>query len=195
MKKDKILNLEIKYLLWVLLLCPFLVSATDNFIKYFYDFIQSNVNTRIFILQQGMKPGEQLPLTTPPQSYLKNSPRYILLKTLEELGKMPVGDKRQTALYIPQSNKLYWNWLKNCKSVSFIAPAVSGMVMIDGLPAAYCNADFYGYESYTLRTTKQLPQSKQEICNNAKTKGFSHVIIIDTDPNQNVVTQEISCYK
>jgi len=189
--KEKILNLEIKHLFLALLLIPFILSSLDNYVKIFQDFLQSNIKTRISILQQNIKEDEQLPITTPPQLYLKNSKTYILMETLQELAKMPIADKRQTVLFIPQSNKLYWNWLPNPNAAPFIVPAVTGMAMIDGLP--YGKPNFYGYESYILRTTQQLPQSQEEICQKAKTKGFSHVIIIDTDSNNRVITQKISC--
>jgi len=45
---------------------------------------------------------------------------------------MPLYYKNETAVYIPQTNTVYWNLL-SYKKVQFIVPALTGMAMVDGI--------------------------------------------------------------
>jgi hypothetical protein len=117
----------------------------------------------------------------------RESSTYECLKILQNLNQMPLSQKKDTVLFIPQNNSGYWNMidnLNNCQHSAFLAPALTGMAMIDGMPAASCDDKYkfiLGYASYTLRTIEQTEQDREDtsICAKAAEKGFKTIIRID----------------
>ncbi|MBD1912366.1 MULTISPECIES: hypothetical protein [unclassified Leptolyngbya] len=122
--------------------------------------------------------------------------RKELLAALQKIGTMPSLEKRKTLLFIPQSYKLYWKWYRNCKVSPFIAPAITGVALLDGLPAANCDATFYGYPSYKLRSPNQPPLKASDtngICLAAQKRGFANVIVLDSKKNRGIEVRHLNC--
>lgn len=106
--------------------------------------------------------------------------RYKLLEILNSLNQMPLEIKRQTIIYVPQSNNIYWD-LNVFRGDSFIIPAVTGIVMIDGMPEIDGDSMpswYYGYSDYQQRLTSK-DYSIGEIYDKAEEKGFKYLIIIN----------------
>lgn len=136
---------------------------------------------------------------------LEKAERYEILGTLRELSARSAAEKRKTLVFIPQSNKLYWDLINPnvtgafgypaCKAAPFIAPAVTEMAMIDGMPQKECDLYAFGYYAYQKRTRDQTPADTlpEALCSKAASKGFSKVIAIDAGPDSRVVLRLISC--
>ena len=112
-----------------------------------------------------------------------------IVNILLKLYKLPLSQKRNTALFIPQNNHAYWGLADKigCPTVPFIAPALSGIAMVDGLPPADCGGrenimlSNNGYECYQLRTAEQtaIDRANATVCMKALEKGFESIIRID----------------
>ncbi len=120
---------------------------------------------------------------------IKNNPNYLsttegkIINLLRQIGKdMPLSEKKKTLVFIPQSNKDFWNAkLEECYAVPFSVPAMTGMAMLDGLPPTHCQPKgAYGYESYENFGVRTEKQNTKALCSKALDKGFSQVLRIDS---------------
>lgn len=110
------------------------------------------------------------------------------INLLCDLNKMPLAEKRKTALFIPKRNRAYWDLLDPSyrywptMTTPLIAPALSGMAMIWGYPDGEREFGAYGYDSFQLPSSWQhepdLDRCRQEICKRATQLGFSQVLAI-----------------
>lgn len=131
-----------------------------------------------------------------PPNLVPNPQHEVLLAELNTLSQIPLIEKRNYLLFIPQSNRLYWDWTTNCKTAPFVAQAITGIALLDGLPDASCNAKYYGYDTYSLRAVDEVPlqaNDQRGICLRAQEKQFEKVIVIDTDSEQNAMVRRIDC--
>jgi hypothetical protein len=76
-----------------------------------------------------------------------------IISVLRDLGRLPLKEKRRTLLYIPKTNLQFWDLLHTAYSPKvgpFVAPALSGIAMLDGLywPSKDDPWSVYGYEEY-----------------------------------------------
>jgi len=76
-----------------------------------------------------------------------------IITVLRGLDRLPVEEKRRTLLYIPKTNLQFWDLLHTAYSPKvgpFVAPALSGIAMLDGLywPSKDDPWSVYGYEEY-----------------------------------------------
>lgn len=154
-----------------------LFVASCGFLYYYAKPIRQmlvyNMNARILLSGKNL---------TEKERYEMNKKKY-LLDVLHNLATIPLQEKKKSLLFIPQSkNKLYWN-LVECGSVSFVAPAISGIAMIDGLPEVDCKVIGGGYSDYKLRKINQLPvnEIKNGLCSKAFSNGFQKIISIEVD--------------
>ncbi len=120
--------------------------------------------------------------------------RYKLMAKLQELSRLPIREKRKTLIYIPKSNKPFWKFLKACRTIPFIVPAITGMAMLDGLPDMDCETRYYGYGVYKdpTRTSHSRPEP-ETICQKALSKGFSEVIMLDEGIKGDFVFRKFGC--
>jgi hypothetical protein len=126
------------------------------------------------------------------QMYVEKHDKYAMLSALRELGDLPIVEKRDALLYIAKDNAAYWEWLEMCSTTPFIAPAITGIAMVDGLPGADCRAArFFGYHTYNfpiaLAADQPVTVKISTICNKVRSLGFKRVAILDSI-NTNVVT-------
>ncbi len=107
---------------------------------------------------------------------------------LRGLDRLPLEEKRRSLLYIPKTNRQFWDLLHTAyspKDGPFVAPALSGIAMLDGLydrPEGDVWSG-YGYQHYPCPIEKQkqpplaeyLPLLKQRCAK----LGMNQLIVID----------------
>lgn len=109
---------------------------------------------------------------------------YNLISLLFDIEKKSNAYKKETALYIPKTLDVYWNLSCDSHMPSFVAPAITNMAMIEGLPmrdsSGYSHFLDYGYYTYQLLGIKAefLEMTHKQICERAKKEGFLRVIEI-----------------
>lgn len=109
--------------------------------------------------------------------------RLMVLNKLEELKQLPPRLRRSSAVFIPQSHKDYWLMLDDI-TVPFLAPSITGMPLIDGLPPkGFIGTMYYGYKPYGfgMRPPGEQDTSAAAINTRATAWGFKHLIRLD-DP-------------
>lgn len=82
------------------------------------------------------------------------SPSYEVWRKLHTLSKMSVKEKQSHQLMI-QRNSDYWQLLNQCEANPLIAPAVTGIVLVEGLPDGGCNSSLYGYQVYRVQSEER----------------------------------------
>jgi hypothetical protein len=130
---------------------------------------------------------------------LQRSPDFELITSLRDLNRMSPELKRRTLLFIPQSYDHFWHlWPEpeRCSYVPFIAPATSGLALLDGMPPVDCDLTTqYGMTNYRRRTKPQLPADVMPVtlCEKANAKGFSRVVVLDAPATFGVAVHIIEC--
>lgn len=84
-----------------------------------------------------------------------------IITILSSLDAMPLAEKRRSLLFIPKSNRQYWDLLHGPywpKDGTFVGPALSGVAMIDGLyvPAKDDPWVGHGYSHYSKPTASHV---------------------------------------
>jgi hypothetical protein len=107
---------------------------------------------------------------------------------LRGLDRLPLGEKRRTLLYIPKSNRQFWDLLHTAyspKDGPFVAPALSGIAMLDGLydrPEGDVWSG-YGYQHYPCPIEQQKQPPLDEYLPRLKKRcadlGMNQLIVID----------------
>ncbi len=87
--------------------------------------------------------------------------RAGMLRTLQSLSDQPRELKKTSALYIPKTNRLYWDMRQIGQgATAFIAPAESGLAVIDGL-AEFEDLGWastgWGFPQYKLPSAPEAP--------------------------------------
>ena len=186
---------------------PFAFTFYKNAEECIFSYLNKNIISRREILKQGglgpefeatdsVSSSVKILMFEPAQA-LKKTVNYDLMMELKALESLPHG---KTILFIPQTNKRYWNSWNDCRSVPLIAPALTGLPLLLGLsPACYPNYpyDCYGYRQYPLREIETLLNQYDDnmLCTRALSKGFSTVIVLDTDSTGQFVQRQLPCAK
>lgn len=124
-----------------------------------------------------------------PQRGLDESKKYKMYNALLELDKLSLSEKRQTLLFIPKTNRLYWESLLP-NSVPFAAPVLSGIAMIDGLPENMTRYDQWCYDVYKKTDRDPLAgASNDEVYLRVRKMGFLRLIIVEEKDGKTVVTK------
>lgn len=132
----------------------------------------------------------------PIQRLLNENEKYKMYKVLLELDDIPLAEKRETLLFIPRSNELYWDRLYP-RSIPMVAPALTGIAMIDGLPAESTVGEkefpghqwgLYRYKSNTIDPSS-IDALPSKVYSKVLEKGFSRLIIVDQKDGNVVVTK------
>jgi hypothetical protein len=128
-------------------------------------------------------------------------PKRDMIACLQKLGEMPTARKRESVVYIPKSNRAYWESLRQGPlgegSVAFVAPAFTGIAMIDGLPEYEDLNETrrldYGFWSYNLPTHPVPPSSIEtaRVSNRARALGFRQMLVIDGQPPSSCSVQVV----
>lgn len=190
--------------LWLaVLVVPMAVTALLNGVRAPATALRANVALRrALYAEAGSRAGAGFRSLTDPQllaAGLRQSPDYTLIAALRALDDTPAPTKRRTALFIPQSYHRFWKiWSEpeRCSYIPLIATATSGLALVDGMPAVDCNlTDQYGMTHYRRRVVPQTPAdtTASALCNKARTRGFSRVVVLDGAPLSGVTTRAIEC--
>jgi len=118
-------------------------------------------------------------------------------QTIEKLVKLydlPTAEKRVTLLYIPKTNRVYWDLFgadprdrgRPPWATPFVAPALSGLALLDGLPDPQDlpPGGEYGYGVYARakETGRPSDQHKEELGRRAAEMGFRRILVLDAGP-------------
>ena len=108
--------------------------------------------------------------------------RKKVVACLSEIGRRPRREREGTALYIPKTNRGYWDMRQTgVGTTPFIAPAFSGVAMVDGLPE-YDDIGYaaigWGYRQYQLPTHPEPAQEKLgQAVEDARKGGFRKLLV------------------
>jgi multisubunit Na+/H+ antiporter MnhG subunit len=96
---------------------------------------------------------------------LKMHPTYQFLQTLANWDNRPSQEKKERAIYIPQSYGLLWSTGLRRAAIPLVVPALSGSAMIYGLvnPTA---EHYYGYFAYPMALPDRR-KSDHDLCDRA----------------------------
>lgn len=110
--------------------------------------------------------------------------RLEIIKCLHDIGRQPAELRKVEAIYIPKTNRVYWDMRQVGQgSTPFIAPAVAGVAMVEGLPE-YEDIGWaaigWGYPQYKLATKPEPPADRtSEATEKARAEGFQELIILE----------------
>jgi hypothetical protein len=125
-----------------------------------------------------------------------------ILAVLSSLDRLPLAEKRRTLLYIPKSNRQFWDLLHGPywpKEGPLVGPALSGLAMIDGLYVPGKDDPWigHGYNRYPRpNETQALPPLSQELPalrRRGAEMGFRQLIVIDTDSLGMPIRRDFAC--
>ncbi|HMA20504.1 MAG TPA: hypothetical protein VKO87_06850, partial [Gemmatimonadaceae bacterium] len=120
---------------------PLVVSTARNSWYWTRRMVRANAELRYTLYppdaRAGLTPGiRSLPRLADAsllKSGLRSSVNYNPVGGLLELARMPLEEKRSTAVFVPQSEEKYWTILKRpgaCSFSGFVVPSLTGMAMI-----------------------------------------------------------------
>src|SRR5262249_29536381 len=102
---------------------------------------------------------------------------YRTLLKLRQLDSVSAEQKRNSLVFIPQSSTVYWRMLGGL-SIPFLAPSLTGMALLDGLPPAGTPPTiYYGYFKHNFGQRPPGTQATQpeHLKQEARRRGFENV--------------------
>lgn len=129
---------------------------------------------------------------------LRASPNYTMAHALDDYQRTPLSIRRREVMFIPQTDTHYWSSLARapeCTFQSFVAPALSGIAMIDGMPAVGCKlSKYYGIGSFAPRIVLQQPEQATQVALCARAKAIGADVVISMRfPGDSVSASSFSC--
>jgi hypothetical protein len=122
--------------------------------------------------------------------------RVQLIHCLDRLGQQPVEQRKGTVLYIPKTNRTYWDMRQlGDGTTPFIAPALAGLPMVDGLPE-YEDIGWaevgWGYPQYELPSRPEPPtENLGRAIDKAQKGGFRQLLVLRDGTASGCGVQEI----
>ena len=193
----------------VFVVLPFAVSMARNSVFWTARMLKANVELRHALYPPDMRssivPGiRSLPLLTDSAALsrgLRASVNYNPVQGLLNLSSISLGEKRRSAVFVPQTDTRYWTILKRpnaCAFSGFVVPSLTGISMIDGMPAPECRlSPYYGLSLFQKRTHPQTPAdiTPANLCARAVRLGFERVIQLRFDGSGRMSSTPIECAK
>jgi len=193
----------------VLLAIPLLLSMGLNAVHWPRRMLQANATTRSALYRLAGRESPSATIRDLPQlddpvalkEGLTAAQRWRIVSQLRSLSRLPDSERRQTALFIPQTEAAYWTLLARpgaCTFASHVAPALTGMAMIDGMPPAGCKLSrYYGLGSFSPRLVSQSAQtsSAAELCSRSRRWGLTQVIELTFDESGTMRRTRMDCRK
>jgi hypothetical protein len=125
-----------------------------------------------------------------------------VLNLLRSIDEMPLSDKRASLLFIPKSNRQFWDMLHGPfwpLDGPLAAPALGGVAMIDGLCDRTPETRWYWY-NYDLYQQPELSRRQPPLAeylpvlrSRCAKLGFKQLIVIDTGPDGLSRQQKYDC--
>jgi len=109
--------------------------------------------------------------------------RLQLTQCLDRLGQQTAEQRRGTVLYIPKTNRTYWDMRQiGDGATPFIAPALAGLPMVEGLPE-YEDIGWaavgWGYPQYELPSRPEPPtETLGRAIDKARKDGFRRLLVL-----------------
>jgi len=125
-----------------------------------------------------------------------------VLELLRALDEMPLSQKRASLLFIPKSNRQFWQLVHGPRwplDGPLVAPALSGVAMIDGLCVPKKDGEWvaFGYSCYPqpdpARRQPPLDEYLPILRSRCAGMGFKQLIVIDTDKDGRSREQRYDC--
>lgn len=117
-----------------------------------------------------------------------DSGRAALVEAMREIDRLPRAEKARTLLYIPRQNRYYWDFFprgQERRMNPFVGPALSGVALLDGLPAPEKEFawQWYGFDRYKLPTAEvvrpAVEEYQSELLKRAVALGCGRVIVLE----------------
>lgn len=114
-------------------------------------------------------------------------PAAQTVRALQALYWMPAEQKRRSVIYIPKTNRSYWDLFpaRAPWDVPFVAAAVSGLASVNGLPEPKdLTTRFYGYYLYPVPPDEprlRPEQAREAVVRKAAALGMVRVLVLDAD--------------
>jgi hypothetical protein len=131
---------------------------------------------------------------------IEGTRNHLILTELQRLAELPRAERRTTALFIPQTEARYWTLLARDGACSFsghVAPTLTGMAMIDGMPPFGCTLSrYYGLGLFEPRSRPQAPADTlpAALCQRATRHGLSRVMTAHFDSTGRATTRVDECH-
>lgn len=133
------------------------------------------------------------------QAGLESRPNYLPVLELQSLALLPRSERRRTAVFVPQSERTYWDLLKRPGACSFsghVVPALTGMTMVDGMPPFGCGlSKYYGLGLHDKRSRDQIARDTlpATLCDRVRPYDLSRIMTIHFEPTGRAVTRVDEC--
>lgn len=196
-------SMRLAPLLWIFVAAPFVVTLVLNAVKPPLRLARQNValRSKIISLADSSRSRGGRVLLDPSllRAGVQRGRYYSLVSELRDAERIPTEMKRDMLLFIPQSYELYWDMFDSddrCTYVGLVAPAISELALIDGMPAFGCDiTDQYNMQSYTQRTREQTAADVTDtaLCAKVREKGFGKVMIVSPGPEGNPRRRVLDC--
>lgn len=136
--------------------------------------IQQNLTIRKTLLQtDDLTPINNKTLIYQAQKNIMTDPPYQWIQQLQALNNKPRSFKRKACLWIPPTNRLYWDMQHYREyGAPFVATSLSGISLINGRPTN----DFSRYSYYQYHKDETYDANINTIKQKAIEKGFSILI-------------------
>ncbi len=190
-------GVRLSTVLAVFVAAPFLLTLARNSMQWPVRVARSNVALRTEIASKGG--GGLITDPGPLGRGVRNTMHYPIITALREIAQLPIEERRQSALFIPQSYRGYWGMFdsdERCTYVSFIAPALSGVAMVDGMPAFGCRVtEQYNMASFAPRVRPQTEADTGDarLCARARSSGLSRIFVLAPDARGTPRRRRIAC--
>lgn len=186
---------------------PLLYSMASNSVYWTRRMLSANVETRLAAYPPEVAariPGGvgSLPLLLDSrylQKGVEGSTRGRVIASLRTLAALPDEDRRRTGIFIAQSETEYWGLMVRdgaCTFAGYVAPALTGMAMVDGMPAYGCPLiPYYGMALYDARSRAQIPADTlpDQLCRRAAKYALNRVMTLHFDADGRVATRVADC--
>ena len=128
---------------------------------------------------------------------------YLLIEKLKEFSKLDKKERSKMAIYIPKSNKVFWNLSCDSLMIPFIVPAISNISGILSLPtlpwsdSCFGQIDGYGYGVYYKYFREEIPLSDLDytdkaLCIEAQKYLINKIIKLNIKKDD-IIENEIIC--
>ena len=200
---------DLKMLAIALVALPFAISMSRNSVHWTLRMLRANAATRYALypaeeraaLGQGISALPTLDDAAKLEAGLANARNRNPVQGLLALGALSPEGKRNTAVFVPQTEQRYWTILTRpgaCAFSGFLVPSLAGISMIDGMPPVGCKlSPYYGLSLFHERTRAQTPDDETPgaLCRRALRLGFSRVLTLRFDDSGKIDRQPTECLR